>query len=393
MGEVRAFDTGKPDEKLHIVFSFDSTKDTAAVYDVKREGKHDGPDPFLNTAPHLTKWIKENWKTIEYSLAGVTPNPAEGAVFLTPERIAFTVYPTSDGSSGCLSLYIKTKDSGNQEGYASPAFRLSSGDSIPIPSDHTASIIIRRELVQAFLAKALKNATVGGKKAMGVTQKSTTTGFEYTSILEVPPRKHRGTSGSTIYMADPKWSFKDSPLDVVITNNKARWRLNFENIFQWSSFFTHRGHDGGPKTDVGHGKVKFTLRVDQTSTVLSLDEKKVTAKFELGSGYWTRGIEKVGRDEVPGSVAKWLNTWSLPSFSSTMRLDFFATTNVLAPGKHIIDIDTAVGALTPYDLLIVGNVVDPSTLLRPSSDGDISQAERPSSTSDPESGSLPTLGH
>ncbi|KAI0852848.1 hypothetical protein F5Y00DRAFT_258103 [Daldinia vernicosa] len=371
MGEVLAFDSNKANERLHVVFSFDSTKDTSAVFDVKRKAGVPDTDTFVNTSKYFEKWIKANWQTIKYSLAEVAPTQEDGTQVLTPEHVAFTVYPTSDGSSGCLSLYIKTKDSGNQDGEATTVFRLSDGESIPIPSDHTASIIIRRELVQKFLSQAIDGARTYNKKALTVSPKSTTTGFAYTNKLNTTFHNFfsEHTALGDYNIKEFNWSFDDSPLDLDIANNQARWTMSFENSFEWSISRTYVRH-GDVKTDFKYGTVKCNLSMDNSSTFLSLDDKKVTAKIEIQGGWWNRKAEAVQpslgekllgmQDDIPDEVERWMDGWQFPVFSNTMRLDFFATTNVFAPGKHIIDIDTSVGVLTPYDLLIVGNIVDPS---------------------------------
>ncbi|KAF3904381.1 hypothetical protein ABW21_db0201074 [Orbilia brochopaga] len=375
MGGILDFDTSKPDEKLHVVFSFDSTKDPSAVFDIKRQADADQKDTtFVGTAPYLTKWIKDHWKTIKYSLAAIAPTPVDGARFLTPQHVAFTVYTTSDSSKGCLSLYIRTKDSGYADGYATPVFHLTNGDSIPIPSDHTASIIIRRELVQQFLTKTIKDAEAHGEKALDVEQTSTTTGFRYTNKLNAGFQKsfkevHTALGDYNIRTID--WSFDKSPLDVNIVNNQSHWTMSFKSNFEWGRTRTYVSH-GEVKSDNKYGEVEYKLRMDHSATVLSLDEEKVTAKLEVQGGWWQREAkavepsdwEKVNgkQDYIPGVVQDWINGWQFPTFSNTMRLDFFATTNVFAPGKHIIDIDTNIGVFTPHDLLIVGNVVDPSEL-------------------------------
>ncbi|KAK6955886.1 hypothetical protein Daesc_003532 [Daldinia eschscholtzii] len=373
MDGVLAFDPNKANEHLHVVFSFDSTKDTTAVFDVKKKDGATDNDAFVHTSEYFENWIKSNWNTIQYSLAEVTPTQEDGTQVLTPEHVAFTVYPTRDRSSGCLSLYIKTKGSGNQDGEATTVFRLSSGESIPIPSDHTASIIIRRELVQKFLSQAINGATAYSEKALTVSPKSTTTGFAYTTKLNTTFRNSlsQHTALGDYIIREFDWSFDDSPLNLDISNNQARWTMNFENSFGWLITRTYVSH-GDVKTDNKYGKVNYSLSMDNTSTFMSLDDKKVTAKIEIQKGWWNRKAEAVQpslsekllgmQDYIPDVVRKWMDDWEFPGFSNTLRLDFFATTNVFAPGKHIIDIDTTVGVLTPYDLLIVGDVTDPSKL-------------------------------
>ncbi|KAI1480717.1 hypothetical protein F4774DRAFT_376958, partial [Daldinia eschscholtzii] len=373
MGGVLAFNPNKANEHLHVVFNFDFTKDTTAVFDVKKKDAALDGDTFAGTIDYFKSWIKSNWKTIQYSLAEVTPTQEDGSQVLTPEHVAFTVYPTSKDSSGCLSLYIKTKDSGNQDGEATTVFRLSSGESIPIPSDHTASIIIRRELVQKFLSQAINGATAYNGKALTVSPKSTTTGFAYTNKLNTSFRNalSQHTALGDYIIREFNWSFDDSPLNLDISNNQARWTMNFENSFGWLITRTYVSH-GEVKTDTKYGTVNYNLSMDNTSTFMSLDDKKVTAKIEIQEGWWNRKAEAVQpsfgekllgmQDYIPDVVQKWVDDWQFPVFSNTLRLDFFATTNVFAPGKHIIDIDTTVGVLTPYDLLIVGDVTDPSKL-------------------------------
>ena len=55
------------------------------------------------------------------------------------------------------------------------------------------------------------------------------------------------------------------------------------------------------------------------------------------------------------------------------------TTNILAPGKKVINVDTAAGLRIPHDYYVVGNVVHASSLSPPSTSSS-------SSTSDTSSG-------
>jgi len=48
----------------------------------------------------------------------------------------------------------------------------------------------------------------------------------------------------------------------------------------------------------------------------------------------------------------------LPSVNSTLDLSIFATTNIFAPGKHFINVSGPSDVYTPYDVLILGQLVD-----------------------------------
>ncbi|PGH18962.1 hypothetical protein AJ80_04289 [Polytolypa hystricis UAMH7299] len=371
-GNVIIFDQSKATETIRVVFSFDRVEN-ASSYEVTRESSETGEDLFQNAKASLAAALQKKFPTLKYALAEVAQTPVDGATFLTPEHVYFTIYPTKDKNQGCLSLYIKTKDSGYQDGFSTTAFRFDTDDAIPIPEGHTASIIIRRELIQKFLREVLENATAYDQKALTVSSTSGTTGFSYSNTLNESFKNsfHKHTALGDYEIREFEWSFNGSPLTVDITNNTATWDMSYKNSFEWLIHREYVRH-GEVTSEIHWGKVLYHLSMNQKAPILTLDDNKITAKIEVRPGWWKREAkpeeastwEKLNgkKDTIPGPVQDWVNGWQFPTFSSTMRLDFFATTNVFAPGKHIINIDTEVGVFTPYDLLILGKIAPPSSL-------------------------------
>ncbi|KAJ8520298.1 hypothetical protein ONZ45_g2854 [Pleurotus djamor] len=348
-----------PDTKLHVVFNFDNT--SSSVFSIEC------PDALSNTfqplAPVLAKWMKEHVSTVQYSLAAVAPTHTQGATYLTPEAMAFTLH--RDDENSCLSVYIKTKDSGNAPGNQTRVFQLPGKkgmEALPIPRGYSASIIIRNKLFrERFLLDSLKDLRDGeGKKSFeSVTSNSTTDGFkldlrlDHHVIGDFTKRKWYGG----LSVGQINWRLSQSPLDLRIRDGRADWDYFHEFEVGW--------HQYGTNIDYG-GIVVWKPSIHITrSPIISASQEQILAEVEIKSHNWhvDRMDYKRGWSlypMVPKQIRDGLESVRMPTFSRTIRLDFFATTNIFAPGKHIIDIDISKGVMTPYDVLLVGNVISPT---------------------------------
>ncbi|KAJ8482429.1 hypothetical protein ONZ45_g14950 [Pleurotus djamor] len=348
-----------PDTKLHVVFNFDNTSSSSFSIE--------GPEAFSNTfqdlATALSRWMKDHVNTVQYSLAAVAPTHTQGATYLTPEAMAFTLH--RDDKDSCLSVYIKTKDSGNAPGNQTRVFQLPGKhgmEALPIPKGYSASIIIRNKLFrERFLLDSLKDLRDGeGKKSFeSVTSNSTTDGFkldlrlDHHVIGDFTKRKWYGG----LSVGQINWRLSQSPLDLQIRDGRADWDYFHEFEVGW--------HQYGTNIDIG-GIVVWKPSIHITrSPIISTSQEQILAEVEIKSTNWhvDKMDYKQGRSlypMVPKQIRDGLESVCMPTFSRTIRLDFFATTNIFAPGKHIIDIDISKGVMTPYDVLLVGNVVSPT---------------------------------
>ncbi|KAL4261750.1 hypothetical protein AB1N83_007084 [Pleurotus pulmonarius] len=370
-----AFDDD-PDVNLHAVFNFDNDK--LSKYTI--EGGEEG-DIFQPLAPKLQGWMSDHISTIQFSLAVVSPTMTVGATYLTPLSMGFTVYKY--GTEGCLSVTIQTKDSGNPPGNATRVFTLpndSGKEALPLAKGYGASIIIRRKLFnEKFLVNSLRNTTSSGHNAFqSVTPLSTSNGFSFELTLNnaiIDDFTNLGWDGTGLISDKIDWKLSDTPLRLTITNGSAAWDYSGHFHVGWMQ---NTGTGSNP-----WGVTHWDPSIGKSGQpIMSTDQHRIEAKIDVHSDWWKASIwaedakPLIGKwGIVPGDLRNALNKIALPTFTNTMRLDFFATTNIFAPGKHIIDIDTNVGVITPYDVLLVGKIIQPAAA-RGTSGGNVAKSLR-----------------
>ncbi|EGO24807.1 hypothetical protein SERLADRAFT_415769 [Serpula lacrymans var. lacrymans S7.9] len=328
--QVISFDDN-PDAKLHVVFQFNN--EGSSQYRIDYTGSGDDPSGdqiSIGLREKLADWMMDpkNINAITYSLAVVEQTPSVDTQYLTPESMSFSIYASSTKTVGCLSVYIKTKDSDYPVGNQQRAFHFpkTNQNSYPIPDGYDASIsiIIRRNNFSKFLNTAIHNTRESsGKEFEYVNENDTQTGFSFTIALNddlVAFMKQQILGGS------PQQS-RGTHTDV---------------------------------TGQHFGDVFCKIVVDKTIPLMQTDQTEIRANISMSNGDYRKTTRKEGDEgwPEPGQVIGAFNSWELPTFSGDFGLDFFATTNIFAPGKQIIDIDTKRGVLTPYDVLLVGHIKD-----------------------------------
>ncbi|EGO23208.1 hypothetical protein SERLADRAFT_472073 [Serpula lacrymans var. lacrymans S7.9] len=104
-------------------------------------------------------------------------------------------------------------------------------------------------------------------------------------------------------------------------------------------------------------KCTCTLTLDQKTRIMQVDQHTINASLGVTASSWHKN-----NDANLGVVTEWLEQWASMAFSHDLQVDFFATTNIFAPGKQVINIDTKRGLLAPYDVLLMGDVKDNASL-------------------------------
>lgn len=84
-------------------------------------------------------------------LGSLVRHSHRGSVTIEPK--SFVITTSSSDKSGALSIFIQTKNSGRPQGEASPSFKPSGNEVLPIPQGQGASIIFSRDFIQAVLLK------------------------------------------------------------------------------------------------------------------------------------------------------------------------------------------------------------------------------------------------
>ncbi|KZT25380.1 hypothetical protein NEOLEDRAFT_1133756 [Neolentinus lepideus HHB14362 ss-1] len=382
-GVVLGFDND-PNAKLHIVFKFavKGWGDAICTIDWDGPGTESATDfKDKGVKDNIVDYLHSNLSAVKYALAVVTPAQMQDTVHLTPVTMTFTVVtrPTDQGDGGpsCLSVYMRTKG-GYQDGHSHPVFRVKSEyntvETYPIPYGHSSSIIIRHKLFyEKFLQKELQSI-VDSKGSKAFTSVSNITsdsdsGFRVRMYLNKDYIVH-SLQDHHVSKQDSPWrifynnvisTFDNCPLTMTISGSQAIWTLSFpgEKEIKWEHDYLSKWHD----TMTEHGFVEYSLSFSSSGNLLSTDQKQISAVIDVPTSAWKPksyarqpGFWDFFSCDYPGIIKGAIESLAYPAFRGTLRLDFFATTNVFAPGKSIIDIDTWVGIKTPHDVLLVGDV-------------------------------------
>ncbi|KAK4457631.1 hypothetical protein QBC42DRAFT_317381 [Cladorrhinum samala] len=386
-GKVIRFDE-HPDAELHVVLNFQTTMAQGAVYTVGLLPGYQPPEGTPKPSPtddftvglrdKLAAWIAnpEHISCIQYALAVVNKKPVKDAAFLTPERLSFSVYSSSkDKSVGCLSIYMKTQGSGFCPGNVIRSFTLPASANVntfPIPSGHTASIIIRHDLfAQKFLRDSMLALQKDNHKVFNsVTVNPSKEGFDLTASINGRAAANFGNAtwfGGGFKVTDVDWDWGANGLGLKIRDSKCSWSYEFTPELSWSEI---NSAGDGHHTFVAYGKTTYNMKLDKTNLALFEDASDVglVARVKVQADDWSRKAEaheygllerlNGAKNYIPSSIDGGLEKIELPTFSDKLALEYFTTTNIFAPGKHLLSISGASSVYTPYDVIIFGDVLD-----------------------------------
>lgn len=342
------------------------------------KGAGEPPDQEYPEKNHseAVRWTKKNLDTIDFSLAGVKRAinlNLNASHRLTPESMVFKTYApleSKDTSHGCLSLYIKTLE-GGQEGDKDPK-SLGTENMLPIPRDHSASIIISKKLIwDTWLRSSIwsiKNSK--GTPAFdgwGNVRTNRTTGLaamlkwnnrypweEARCKMRIDDWYDYGESTECIYSASA-----GEDIQQYLTDSKGAILMISDD---GTMMFRSNLGCTRSRAVMYHFWVKSTGSVlykaeSKVTRKICYDDKKIILNLQLGPKDWTAEVSDA--KDIRGDMYKyhteWLRALQWPKFSVEVDVDFFATTNVFGPGKHIIDLDKRIGVRVPYDFLFVGD--------------------------------------
>ena len=344
------------------------------------KGAGEPPDQEYPEKNHseAVRWIEQNFETIDFSLAGLKKaiNLSLNASYrLTPEIMVFKIYAPSESKDtylGCLSVYIKTLE-GGQEGDKDPRF-FGTENIMPIPKDHSASIIISKKLIwdtwlrsNIWSIKNSKGTPAFDRWANVRTNRTTGLAAMLKWNSRYPWEEARykmriddwydcGESTECIYSASA-----GEDIQKYLTDSKGAILMIADD-----GTMMFRSNLGSTRSRA----VMYHFWVKSTGSVLYKAESKVTRKIcygdnkitlslQLGTKDWTAEVSDA--QDIRGDMYKyhteWLRALQWPKFSVEVDVDFFVTTNVFGPGQHIIDLDKRIGVRVPYDFLFVGDMV------------------------------------
>lgn len=315
---------------------------------------------------------------ISLSIVEVSNDKHKGASdLLTPKSFSLA------SQDGVLNVFINTKGSGRGPGADTRQFQLKRGvHYTPIPSGFGASIVISRYiLVEKFLlAEIRKSASAahltgsdGVQEKGGVGSGDDKTGalfeMKYSKSLTTAAEWHNYRS---IQLDSEGLSidFDKYPLHLEIKDDsslktKYSWQWNCKGTLDYNEIIsTPCGGHVQPfhaKFDVSIKDVSFDIpfrphvpllietRCIQNSTELAtLHDDMISWNIKFGKENQPDGTK--GDQNIQANLKLYEYDLKLPD------LDYFRTTNIFAPGKHMID---AKDMMFPYDLIILGDLAGP----------------------------------
>jgi hypothetical protein len=315
--------------------------------------------------PVLAQYFQTEVSEIDYALAAVNNRtPTAGDTVLTPKSFAFASVGGDD--VGVLSLYIQTAESGNPPGNPAPSFQPGDGQMLPIPANYTASIILSNALIlNGFLTPQLQAS--GFSVSFDTPSDGISAELKSSAAVINPGKDDNWFFGDTEYKG-LDITLNDHPLNLVFKQGNVSLHWKATTSSEWSQTSVAPGGPAGGSTSYHYGVVDLTLTVNTApiplnagnddisiaDVTLQRSDFTVTTRGEDCAWYQTAFAGCM--ETVPQYYSSDMELQIPPIAVSLHGLDFFATTNVLAPGQQVIKIDAGAGTQTPHDLLLVGNV-------------------------------------
>ncbi|WP_341280745.1 hypothetical protein [Paenibacillus sp. FSL H8-0537] len=357
--DVVTFSDGNSHDN-HIIVHFNSERGT--LYQIVPPPYPKDHDILITYfLPVLKDYFQTNIQGIDYALSSINnKQPASGKTILTPKSFVFT--STGDKNDGVLSLYIQTKESGCPPGNPSPSFQPGDKAVHPIPKGYTASIILSNKLVtQSFLMPQLKASgfsvelsnPISGGGIFAVLRKNQ-------NIISV------GKSGESFFESHSydglQISMHDNPINMTLQKGGITLKFEGNALSKWSQ------HSKFSESYSPHGSVNIKIWLHKGPVPLTLSAEDVIG-LHISVDPYEFTVDLQGE---PCYIIDFGCTDTYPRFYEYLKgqlqfpaidlhlpgLDFFNTTNLLAPGQNVIGLDTSKGVQTPHDFLVVGNVTN-----------------------------------
>ncbi|MCR8842608.1 hypothetical protein NQ117_02845 [Paenibacillus sp. SC116] len=354
-GNIIVFEDGIINENS-IIIHFRTSDSNLVSFNITPEPS---PDLILVLGtvylPLLATYFKTSISEIDYALANVNNTPStNGNLNLTPSSFIFSSMASDDDASGVLSIYIQTKESQNQPGSLEPSFILNNTTYSPIPQGYTASLIISNSLVSSFINTQFSN------QAFNASYTNDTSGSILAKLTADYSVIANDGGGSTIINHTSyeglNISLTDNPISFAINNSEMSITWSGKTSSNWSNYTLG--------TQAQYGTIDISISVDESQPIVLSDNYEIEGTITVTSSQFDTqlsaekcGIWQTGCSESIPEFYQKLQL-SVPSITiASIGLNFFNTTNLITPGQNVIQFDTNAGVQTPYDFLLVGNVL------------------------------------
>ncbi|KAE8153212.1 hypothetical protein BDV25DRAFT_127410 [Aspergillus avenaceus] len=338
----------KDDASYYVTFDFHNEDANWAVKEVKHLN-----DSTLDLITEALDDIANHFKEIDSKfllsicLAEVANSQhADVSGLLTPESFSLAC------QDDVLCVFIHTKE--GREGKKDPRFNLRSGyDYSPIPDGYNASVIISRDIViDKYLLPEIRNnkdallrADDGVMEKGGVGDVGEKTGalleFRYADDLITNP-EWDNYGNLQLDFGGMSIDLDKQPLILEIQDDsnlqpKYTWKWECKGTIHYTEWSNGYPIDFDPDYNVSIAP--------NSSDLTSLHDDKISWNISFTDSNQPDGTK--GDQNIGVNVTLYKFDLNLPD------LDYFRTTNIFAPGRHMID---ATDINFPYDLMILGNI-------------------------------------
>ncbi len=394
-GTVVVFKAANSADKAHIVLHFSQTAANTATYTISPPLTNDDFNKEATLLRAIANFFSTEVSQIEYALTAVSPAPdPNGNTVITPKSFAFSAIKTGD-DAGVLGTFIETSQNKGR-GQSDPVFTVGGTKYSPIPTGNTASMIFSQDFVQNILIGTAISKNMNGGHAKYVNQSSGVQAKIYAKDIEIKihipttetyvetfPAPPHGMPPPPIYnyirVQNDVLSSEDYPITLTLNKNTASvaWNIDhasFDYELGWNSPSLFDSHpsinwskDTGHKISISiHSSTSSpsTFSIDAACDIslapqLTFDNSTYSAEVTPKPAHkncWQKFWSGDAANQIHSALQSALANFA-PKLSLTMPgLNYFATTNILFPGAHVFQADTAAGLQIPRDLILLGNI-------------------------------------
>ncbi|NOU50355.1 hypothetical protein HG263_07340 [Pseudoalteromonas sp. JBTF-M23] len=358
----------------HVILHFENSNKVQFRFEAidPHDTSEDSNIDELNyLGPKLANYFSTKIKEIDLALAQVNnQQEKEGTSLIKPQEFVIDAIGTPE--HGVLTIYMRA-DKGTANGARYPAFKPKDSRVSPIPKGHKASLIISNDFTKSHLLEPAIS-----KEGFHVEFRNTagTGGIQAKLSKATDVIRYPGDRSKSGVWSTDKYEFEaaainlsDFPICFTIGNGclsvnwhgtcHSNWRESHEHLYD-----PHRGNDNN------HGRVIINADLHYPTTKLTAENQSITIPpLKFGEQYVN--ISFVPDGEEACCLKDWLTT--VPSYYKDVKIDiptieisfgsfdFFLSSNVLSPGQNLFNLSKADGVNIPYDMLMVGELIQAPT--------------------------------
>lgn len=322
-------------------------------------------DTIMELARSALKiYFREDLEKREWSLGTLIYDENPDLIDLTPTSFEFATSVEGDTDTGCLLLFITTKD--GQKGTSKELTGRDGRLFTPYPDGHSAALIISNKVLYGKILLSQMNSNTTARWAFKPGETGLTAGYLRCDGGSVRYKGYhcKGRNQWDISAFTLNCNEGDPPLSLL-ENKDDKSMLEFQWTHSWKVHWQNAVIDpsGGSMRTWGDTPMKVSITnptvkisVSEPRQVISFENKaKVVINGPEQETGWLKIVEAVfGGSVRAGEVIEEKVNKMLPKIDIQFKgVNVFAASNLLFPSDHVITYDSN-GVFVPGDLVIFG---------------------------------------